>query len=197
MENKNINLKKLIKTLNNKNVKDYLYLAIFFLIFSIFIIFVIRPVVVTAFALKGQEKELQTKNLAYTQAIAHANSNLLVLEEVRDRIFLIDNAIPNSPQINKVVNDIQEASNQSSLTLNNLFLPDKVNYKDPKNKDFKTVRVSVKENGSFESVIDMINILYNQQRLKNIDSMDIFNQTIVSTESATLEVQVDIIGFYL
>ncbi|MFH1827431.1 MAG: hypothetical protein ABH812_03320 [bacterium] len=197
MENKNINLKKLIKTLNNKNVKDYLYLTIFFLIFSVFIMFAIRPVIVTAFALKNQEKELEEKNLTYTQAIAHANSNFKILEEIRDRVFLINDAVPDSPQINKVVNDIQDASNQSSLTLNNIFLPDKVDYKDPKNKDFKNVKVSVKENGSFESVIDMINILYSQRRLKNIDTMDIFNQTIVSTDSGTLEVQVDIIGFYL
>ncbi|MEX1052582.1 MAG: type 4a pilus biogenesis protein PilO [Patescibacteria group bacterium] len=197
MENKNINLKKLIKSIGSKKIKDYIYLTIFFVIFSIFIIFAIRPALVTAFSLKREEKELMEKNLTYQKAIADASENLFILEDVRDRLFLVDEAIPDSPQINKVVDDIGNASNQNSLLLRNIFVSEKIEYVDSDKKNFQEVRVNLETLGNFENIINMINALNSQRRLKNINNMEIFSQSDISTESGVLDIQTEIIGFYL
>lgn len=197
MENKNLNLKKLIKSLSSKKVKDYVYLTVFFIIFSVFIIFAIRPALVTAFSLKREEKELLEKNLTYQKAIAYASDNLFILEDVRDRLFLIDEAIPDSPQINKVVEDIGSANNQTSLLLKDIFVSEKIEYIDAARQDFQEVRVNLETEGSFENIIKMINTIYSQRRLKNLNSMEIFSQNEISTESGFLDIQAEIIGFYL
>ena len=48
MEDKNLNLKKIIKSLSDKNVRDYLYISVFFILFSIFIFFAIKDDLVHA-----------------------------------------------------------------------------------------------------------------------------------------------------
>lgn len=197
MENKNIDLKKLIKTLGNKNVRDYAYLTFFFIIFSIFIFFAIRPVLVTAFELRQEEILLQEKNLIYQKAIGNADSNLKVLEAVRDRLSLIDEAIPDSPQINKIINDIQTVTKNNQLNLNNIFVSEQVDYKNPKNKDFKQAKISIEESGTFEQIMALIEGINAQRRLKIIDKMDIFSQKEISTSSGSLDVQSEITGFYL
>src|SRR3990167_3376529 len=194
MENKNLNLKKLIKSLGSKKVKDYVYLTVFFIIFSVFIIFAIRPALVTAFSLKREEKELMEKNLTYQKAIAYASDNLFILEDVRDRLLLIDEAIPDSPQINKVVEDIGAANNQTSLLLRDIFVSEKIEYIDAARQDFQEVRVNLETQGSFENIIEMINTIYSQRRLKNLNSMEIFSQNEISTESGFLDIKAEIIG---
>ena len=79
MEDKNINLKKIIRTLGDKKVRDYIYISIFFILFSIFIFFAIKPALTTAFSLKKEEEELKEKNLIYQKAISDANNKLYIL----------------------------------------------------------------------------------------------------------------------
>ncbi len=197
MEDKNINLKKIIRTLGDKKVRDYIYISIFFILFSIFILFAIKPALTTAFSLKKEEEELKEKNLTYQKAISDANNNLYVLEDVRDKLYLIDESISNSPQINKVVDDIENASIDSSLFLKNIFVSEKIDYIDLKKTDFKEVRVNLESQGSFTDVLNMVKVINAQRRLKLIDNIEFFNQTEISTNSGSLDIKSEIIGFYL
>ncbi len=197
MEDKNINLKKIIRTLGDKKVRDYIYISIFFILFSIFIFFAIKPALTTAFSLKKEEEELKEKNLTYQKAISDANNNLYVLEDVRDKLYLIDESISNSPQINKVVNDIENASLDSSLFLKNIFVSEKIDYIDLKKTDFKEIRVNFESQGSFTDVLNMVKVLNAQRRLKLIDNIEFFNEIETSTNSGSLDIKSEIIGFYL
>jgi len=197
MEDKNINLKKIIRTLGDKKVRDYIYISIFFILFSIFIFFAIKPALTTAFSLKKEEEELKEKNLIYQKAISDANNNLYVLEDVRDKLYLIDESISNSPQINKVVNDIENASLDSSLFLKNIFVSEKIDYIDLKKTDFKEVRVNLESQGNFTDVLNMVKVVNAQRRLKLIDNIEFFNEIEISTNSGSLDIKSEIIGFYL
>ena len=190
MEDKNINLKKIIRTLGDKKVRDYIYI-------SIFIFFAIKPALTTAFSLKKEEEELKEKNLIYQKAISDANNNLYVLEDVRDKLYLIDESISNSPQINKVVNDIENASLDSSLFLKNIFVSEKIDYIDLKKTDFKEVRVNLESQGNFTDVLNMVKVVNAQRRLKLIDNIEFFNEIEISTNSGSLDIKSEIIGFYL
>src|SRR3989344_4656221 len=197
MEDKNINLKKIIRTLGDKKVRDYIYIFIFFILFSIFIFFAIKPALTTAFSLKKEEEELKEKNLIYQKAISDANNNLYVLEDVRDKLYLIDESISNSPQINKVVNDIENASLDSSLFLKYIFVSEKIDYIDLKKTDFKEVRVNLESQGNFTDVLNMVKVVNAQRRLKLIDNIEFFNEIEISTNSGSLDIKSEIIGFYL
>ena len=197
MEDKNINLKKIIRTLGDKKVRDYIYISIFFILFSIFIFFAIKPALTTAFSLKKEEEELKEKNLIYQKAISDANNNLYVLEDVRDKLYLIDESISNSPQINKVVNDIENASLDSSLFLKYIFVSEKIDYIDLKKTDFKEVRVNLESQGNFTDVLNMVKVVNAQRRLKLIDNIEFFNEIEISTNSGSLDIKSEIIGFYL
>ena len=196
MEDKNINLKKIIRTLGDKKVRDYIYISIFFILFSIFIFFAIKPALTTAFSLKKEEEELKEKNLIYQKAISDANNNLYVLEDVRDKLYLIDESISNSPQINKVVNDIENASLDSSLFLKYIFVSEKIDYIDLKKTDFKEVRVNLESQGNFTDVLNMVKVVNAQRRLKLIDEL-IISRDKDSSDSGGLKVNLTIDGYYL
>ncbi len=197
MEDKNLNLKKIIKSLSDKNVRDYLYISVFFILFSIFIFFAIKPALTTAFSLVKEESELKEKNLTYQRAIADANKNLYILEEFRDKLYLIDESISNSPQINKIVDDIGNANNTNLLSLKNIFVSEKIDYIDPKKNNFKEVRVNLETQGDFAKVVNMIRDINLQRRLKLINKIDFFNQIEISTNSGLLDIKAEIIGYYL
>ena len=197
MEDKNLNLKKVIKSLSDKNVRDYLYISVFFILFSIFIFFAIKPALSTAFSLIKEESELKEKNLTYQRAISDANKNLYILEEFRDKLYLIDESISNSPQINKVVDDIGNANNINLLTLKNIFVSEKIDYIDLRKNNFKEVRVNLETQGDFAKVVNMIKDINLQRRLKLINRIDFFNQVEISTNSGLLDIKAEIIGFYL
>lgn len=197
MEDKNLNLKKIIKSLSDKNVRDYLYISVFFILFSIFVFFAIKPALTTAFSLIKEESELKEKNLTYQRAISDANKNLYILEEFRDKLYLIDESISNSPQINKVVDDIGNANNINLLTLKNIFVSEKIDYIDLRKNNFKEVRVNLETQGDFAKVVNMIKDINLQRRLKLINRIDIFNQVEISTNSGLLDIKAEIIGFYL
>lgn len=197
MDNKNLNLKRILKSLSDKNVRDYLSISIFFIIFSIFIIFAIKPALSTAFSLIQEEGELRERNLTYQKAIADANKNLYILEEFRNKLYLIDESISNSPQINKVVDDIGNVNNANLLSLKNIFLTEKIDYINPQKNKFKEVRINLETQGDFAKVVNMIKDINLQRRLKLINKIDFFSQVEISTNSGLLDIKAEIIGFYL
>lgn len=197
MEDKNLNLKRIIKSLSDKNVRDYVYISLFFIIFSIFIFFAIKPALTTAFSLINEETELKEKNQIYKKAITNAQQNQNILNEYRDKLYLIDESISNSPQINKVIDDIGNANNTNLLSLKNIFFEEKIDYIDPKKNNFKEIHVNLETQGDFVQVVNMIKDINLQRRLKLINKIDFFSQSEVSTNSGLIDIKAEIIGFYL
>jgi len=195
--NKNFTIKRIVDLINNDKVKNYLYPALFFIIFSIFIIFAIKPSLTTAFELLKEEKELSSKNENYQRAINFVSQNLSILESYRDKLFLLDESVPSSPQIYKVIEDIYKTGEESSLSINNINLVDEVEYSLKTTPKIKQIEIDVDAEGGFDNLISLIDKINNQRRIKTIKNIEISRSEKLSTESSRLKIKIKFEGYYL
>ena len=194
---KNIVIKNFIKSLNKEKIKDYLYPAIFFIIFSIFIVFAIKPSLTTVFELLKEEETLLEKNKQYERGIDFVSSNLYILESLRDKLYLLDSSIPNTPLVNKILEDIYKIGNDSNLTINRVNLIDKVEYPTQKILKIKTIGIEVESVGEFENLISLIEKMNAQRRMQTIKSIEVSNKNKTSTESSKLNIKIRFESYYL
>jgi len=194
---KNIVIKNFIKSLNKEKIKDYLYPAIFFIIFSIFIVFAIKPSLTTVFELLKEEETLLEKNKQYERGIDFVSSNLYILESLRDKLYLLDSSIPNTPLVNKILEDIYKIGNDSNLTINRVNLIDKVEYPTQKILKIKTIGIEVESVGEFEDLVSLIEKMNAQRRMQTIKSIEVSNKDKTSTESSKLNIKIRFESYYL
>jgi Tfp pilus assembly protein PilO len=194
---KNITLKNIIQTLNKEKVKDYIYPAIFFLIFSIFIIFAIKPSISTVFELTKEKKDLTEKNEKYQEAINYVSTNLSILESLRDKLYLLDDSLPNTPQVNKIIEDIYLAGDESNISLNSLNLISPIEYSLKKTPVTKPVQIDIEAVGQFDDLVRMIDAIKGQRRIKTIKNIEVSSGEKISTESSTLNIKIQVEGYYL
>ena len=208
-----MNREELLAKILNKRVRDYSFPIVFFIIFSIFIFFAIRPNLVTAFSLQKELDELRIQDDQYEQVILNIVNYQTVIEKTRDDIPLLKQAIPESPEIFAMVRDIKKGATESGMIINNLDISD-VSLKDsgtaptgtqvaaakPKvggveeNKKY-TVKFSVDSN--FTEVKNFMQNLMNQRRMKIIEQLDIVSAGQQGSQSATFNVSFVVDGYYL
>ena len=187
--------KHLIALLSDKKRKDYTFTTLFFVIFSIFIFFAIKPSLSTALNLSKQETELLTIDSKYEQLIGQIVQIQTALEEVRDRLYLIDEAMPAQPYLNVIMSDIKKAASKNNVVVRTMNV-EKINLVESKQDTFRSLVVSVELGSSFDDYIKFERDLIQQRRLKNITSVTI-DRDAESTESATLQISAVIEGYYL
>ncbi len=112
MKKSSSTIKELLKQFSSKKARDYGSLALFFIIFSTFIIFAIRPSLTTALTLAQKQKDLVKLDSEYESIVSSVVSNQAQLENVRDQLYLLADAMPNSPQINTLIKDIENEDKQ-------------------------------------------------------------------------------------
>ncbi len=183
------------KNILAKKTVDYTFTIMFFLIFSMFIIFAIRPSLTTATSLKKEEVELQKIDALYEKKIVNIAAIQQLIEENRNEFPLLNQAIAPYPKVNKMIEDIQMIADKNSFVIQKASVAD-VNLFDTNKKSVEKIQVNVEGTSSFENLMAFIQDLFNQRRLKNIPKMAITNSTD-STESATLKVVLSIDGYYL
>ncbi len=189
-------VKDLLKKIKSKKGQDYTFLAIFFLTFSAFIFFAIKPSLTTAFALNKQKHDLEQLDNDYEKAITTIVSNQSALEASRDNLYLLDEAFPNSPAVNNLVTGILKAGRADSVTLNNISVSP-INFINKTKNKQKDIVLNVTANSTYDNLIKFIHDLLNQRRLKTIDSLDISTANQISSQSGQLNIQMQIEGFYL
>ncbi len=189
-------IRKILKTFQSNKVKDYTFISFFFLIFSVFVIFAIRPSLVTAISLRQQFKDLEVINLKYEKVVSNIVANQATLENARDRLYLIDAALPDSALINKLVSDIERAGNENSITFINLNVGE-VNLVQKAGNKSQAVTINIEAACTFDNLLKFMQNLSNQRRLKMVKQLSISRDTGGSSESAQLKVIMEIKGFYL
>jgi len=187
--------KHLISLLNEKRAKDYTYATLFFIIFSIFITFAIRPSLTTALELSAQEKTLSSVDKKYELLIGQIVQIQSALEQVRDRLYVVDEALPTQPYLNIIMRDIQKSAIANNIVIKNINVQ-RINLVDTKKNDFRSMMVNVDLTASFGDYAKFERDMVRQRRLKNIKSVSI-DRTAVGSESATLQIQAVIEGYYL
>ena len=194
---RSILLKKVLENLASDKTKDYTYLSIFFFVFSIFVFFAIRPSLVTAFSLRKEEEDLKRVDALYEKTIENVVANQAVLEEMRDKLPLFSQALPDGPNINKALNDIQKAALENSTVLTKISIRE-VELVEPETKGSRSFAIHAETNADFEKTANFITSLQDQRRLKIIKIINIkTTESPESTQSASLDISIEVEGFYL
>lgn len=188
-------VEKLLKQFSSEQIRDYTFLTFFFLIFSIFIFFAIRPALVTAFSLRKEEEELRKVEALYEQAISIAVANQSILENARDNLYLLSDAFPQGPKITKAVKDIQDEGKKSGLSFERISIGD-VNLTQKSGHSLNAMTLNINATSSFESLQRFITGLFNQRRLKNLKSLTVIKQNFTSTQSADLKISLEVDASY-
>ncbi len=182
------------KNIFNKKTRDYSFAILFFLVFSMFIVFAIKPSLTTAFSLKKEESDLTQINDLYESKISNITDIQNQLETNRDNLYLLDEAVSKTPQVNKIVEDIVSIANSDNLVIKRAGVDDVNLIKSP--KSLNDIVFTLEGQGSFDNLNKFIKDLFMQRRLKTIEEMKISKDNL-STSSANLQIQLKIDGYYL
>lgn len=187
-----------------KSDPQYTYLIFFFIAFSVFTIFIIRPSLITAFTLVQREKNLQDVNRQYEEAISQILSTQNDLERAQGQLHMADAAVPAGPRINAVLEDIKQAAQESNVTIDQLNI-NKTNlvYTNSSN-NVQAIQIDVNLLTTFESYMKFQERLYKQKRIKNIVSTEFIHQQTqdvpvdeTAPQSGNLKIQLEIVAYYL
>ena len=208
-----MNREELLAKILNKRVKDYSFPIVFFIIFSVFIFFAIRPNLVTAFSLQRELEELRIQDEQYEQVILNIVNYQTVIEKTRDDIPLLQQAIPDSPEIFAMVNDIKNGASESGIIISDLNISD-VTLKEGKKvadpnapppppkpsgtpEENKKYTVNFQVQSNFSEIKSFIQHLLDQRRMKIIEHLDIVTAGETGTQSATFNISFIVDGYYL
>lgn len=189
----------LINRINNKRVKDYSFTIGFFVVFSFFVIFAIRPNLTTAFNLEKELAQLREVDKNYEDAIIQIVSLQSIMEQNRDKFYLLDDAIPARPRVNKVIDDVSISASQAGVTIKKMNVSE-VSLKENQTKnDKQSFRIAVDMADDFGKAESFIETLLSQRRLKTVHNISIKKDdlTVGSSSSAVLKIQMEIDGYYL
>lgn len=195
MDKQNL-LKQLLKQITTKKAKDYSFASLFFLVFSIFVFFAIRPSLVTAFSLKQEEEQLAALDSRYESVISKIVEIQSSFETHRDDLHLFSEAIPRRPNMNELIGDVENATATNSVTIEK-FNSGEVNLVDKSKGKLQSTTFNIEATSSFENLLKSIEEVYNQRRLKKIRKFEITRQKSEASGSAGLKFQLEVEGFYL
>ncbi|MFA5136303.1 MAG: hypothetical protein WC489_02825 [Patescibacteria group bacterium] len=185
------------KHLVTNKTKDYTYLIIFFLTFSFFIFFVIRPNLVNVFSLQEELGRLSILDEGYENVIKKIINIQTFLETNRNDLYLLDQSISASPQINKLVQDIEIAATESGIILNQVDISEVSLKEKEKRKTRGTLLVNMQTRTGFTEARQFITNLILQRRLKTLKHITIDKSEKSSSKSAGLDIQIELEGYYL
>lgn len=189
-----MDLKKISKSIFTKKNSDYIFIIFFLLIFSVFIIFAIRPSLTTAFSLRKEESDLKKINQIYEERINNIVSIQTQIEENRNNLPLLRQSISEHPEVNKIIEDIKKIADKKSLTINKASITD-INLSST-NQELQNVKLIMEVGVSFDNLKQFMTDLFSQRRLKVINNV-VINRDKESSSSGDLKVVLTIDGFYL
>lgn len=205
-----MNKEDLISKVLNKKVRDYTFPVIFFLIFSIFVFFAIRPNLVTAFSLQRQLEELRLQDEQYETVILNIVNYQSLIEQTRNDFIVLEQAVPNSPQIYTMVDEIRNAATQSGMIVSTIEISDvtlrgltdvdgtvKPETKTGSLEDKKKYIIKFQATSTFNEVRSFLAQLASQRRLKLVNAMNVNAASKQGSQSATFNISFVIEGFYL
>lgn len=174
--------KKIIELLHEKKVQDYSFNIFFFLAFSVFLLFAIRPNILTAFNLQRELKELNLKNKEAENVILQIVNYQSVMENYRDKITLLDEAVPSSPGLAKAIDDVKSTASASGLLVSEMTV-ESVEFSDVRGSgELQTFQILLTSEGSTVDLNSFISQVLKQRRLKMFESVEISSESETATK---------------
>jgi hypothetical protein len=180
-----------------KKATDYSYTILFFISFAFFTFFVIRPNILTILSLQEESGRLHILDVGYENVIRKIVDIQTFLEENRTDLPLLDEALPDVPQINKLVNDSQLSASASGMILNTLSI-NKVDLRDTGKRTIKkNVNVTIEGLANFFQSKSFITQVMNDRRLKTIRQITFDIDAKQGSASGDLKLVLEVEGYYL
>ena len=167
-----------------------------FLIFSIFIIFAIKPSLTTAFALQKEEQDLKNLNSLYEKKIVEIINLQSQIEKNRGRFYLLGHAIAARPEMNKLIKDLVALGSVSDVKLG----ISAVDLSKTSTSSLQTLKITYEASGDFDSTLKLIQDIFNQRRLKSINVINITKEKAKeseSTASGKLKIALELSAYHL
>jgi Tfp pilus assembly protein PilO len=182
----------------NKKIIDYTFVIVFFLVFSFFIFFAIKPNLETAFKLQRELGELKQIETNYDTAINTIINIQSAIVRNRDSVPFLEQALPARPELQKIVQDVQKVASESGFKIDSLNVVEVPVLSATTEARLKNFQVSFMANSDFAGVHNFITSFLGQRRLKSIDKVDITSKSgPESSGSAQLSVTFAIESYYL
>lgn len=105
------------KIVGERDIKDYTYSILFFLISAFFAFFAIKPALTTAFSLQSEVIQLQETNNVYNSIINRIVTIQGEMIDIRNEFILLDRAVTKMPQIKNLIEDINEKAKKKGFVL--------------------------------------------------------------------------------
>src|SRR3989339_640315 len=163
-----MNLGVILKSIFEKKSGDYIFIIFLLLIFSVFIIFAIKPSLATAYSLKKEEIDLAKIDQVYEEKINNITLIQTQIEENRDNLPLLNQSISEHPEVNKIIEDIKKIADKNLLTINKANIVD-INLSST-NQELQDVKLIMEVGASFDNLKQFVTDLFSQRRLKIIDN---------------------------
>ncbi len=189
-----MDLNKILKSVFVKKSGNYVFIIFFLLIFSVFIIFAIKPSLKTAFSLKKEEKDLKKIDQVYEEKIDSITSIQTQIEENRNDLPLLNQSISENPEVNKIIEDIKRTADKNSLTISKANIVD-INLS-KSNQELQEIRLIMEATTNFDNLRQFMSDLLSQRRLKILSNV-VISRDRESSASGELKVALTIDGFYL
>lgn len=183
------------KVVNRAELKDYTYAILFFLVSSFFALFVIKPVLSIAVSLNREKDDLARIDVVYEKNVLKIIDLQYSLEKIRDRMGVIDAALPNGPKIKNIVEDINKAAIEQGVNVTELTVAP-VNLKSASGK-LNTVSLNITVESDFQKANNFIKGLLDQRRIKSLESLKIIKQSDPATSNSYLQIQMVVNTYYL
>lgn len=189
---------KITNLLKEEKVQSYSFSIGFFLVFSLFVYFAIRPNLVTAFNLEKEKQDLRLQNRQYEEQILQIVNYQSTIEAYRDKMFLLDEAIPPSPVATKVIDDVKKSASESGILLTSVAI-DKIEFTKDVEQFEQVFEFSISTSGNLEiqQLEKFIIALINQRRIKSIENLQISRVQAEEGGVARYSITMSITGFYL
>ncbi len=187
----------LLDKLQNKKIKEYGFSIAFFMIFSFFIVFAIRPNLASVISLNEQLTQLRGLDVEYENSITKIINLQTLIEQNRENFYLLDESLPSTPQVNKVIDDIKKNASDSGIQIDKVVV-DEVSLKEDSSKNkMKVFSVNMESSSQFESIKRFLDTMFQQRRLKAIQSLTLERDALSGSGSASLKIKLEIGGYYL
>lgn len=183
-----IDRKKIVALLQDKKVQNYGFLIVFFIIFTFFIIFAIRPNLTTAFNLQKELQDLKLQNREFESKIQKIVSYQTFLETYRNDLPLLDEAVPYSPEIAKVIEDVRQSATDSGVLIQSLKV-ESVDYKaKATDAGIKGFSINAEAEATTTNMRSFFDLLLKQRRLKSLDLVDLTKSDFTGDESGDINI---------
>jgi len=189
--------KKILDQFKDQKIQNYSYNIFFFLIFAFFVGFAIRPNLMTAFNLQKELQDLKLKSQEYEAEIQQIVDYQTKVEQYRDQFYLLDEAVPKTPAIAKVLEDIRQSATDSGVILTSIAVEEVGIKTEEKQGSLKSFGVNINVESEIVMLQNFLNTLINQRRIKIIDNVSITKIQLEEGTSNRFTITMIVKGTYL